>query len=190
MRRGRAAGMPRPGRLPEPGLRCPKELGSPVMRRNRRFHRVGADVEGRGYGSSGEERGGAPDRGGGRRLRVVEAGTAMGAPAGAADRRGVEAVTAWEFPTVYGYPAPIIDVNLEEIATKAVRDAITEATGGAETGPVRYMMAEGMPPECCWMHRLALTCWWSAAAATAGSSRRCLAPPGNTACTLPRARSW
>ena len=26
----------------------------------------------------------------------------------------VEAVTAWEFPTVYGYPAPIIDVNLEE----------------------------------------------------------------------------
>jgi hypothetical protein len=28
-------------------------------------------------------------------------------------------------------------------ATKAVRDAITEATGGAETGPVRYMMAEG-----------------------------------------------
>jgi nucleotide-binding universal stress UspA family protein len=55
----------------------------------------------------------------------------------------VEAVTAWEFPSVYGYPAPVIDVNLEEIATRAVRDAITEATDGAEPGPVRYTVAEG-----------------------------------------------
>jgi nucleotide-binding universal stress UspA family protein len=55
----------------------------------------------------------------------------------------VEAVTAWEFPTMYGYPAPIIDFNLEGMATKAVRDAITEAAGSAETGPVRYVVAEG-----------------------------------------------
>ena len=57
----------------------------------------------------------------------------------------VEAVTAWEFPAVYGYPAPVIAVNLEaeEIATRVVRDAITEATGGAETDPVRYRVAEG-----------------------------------------------
>jgi len=55
----------------------------------------------------------------------------------------VEAVTAWEFTMVYGYPAPIIDVNFEEIATEVVRDAITEATGGAETSLLRCRVAQG-----------------------------------------------
>lgn len=56
----------------------------------------------------------------------------------------VEAVTVWEFPVVYGYPAPIIDgVNFEEVATKVVNDAIAEATAGAEVGPIYYKVVEG-----------------------------------------------
>jgi len=56
----------------------------------------------------------------------------------------VEAVTAWEFPVVYGYPAPVIDgVSFEELATNVVRDAIAEATHGAEAGQVYYKVVKG-----------------------------------------------
>jgi nucleotide-binding universal stress UspA family protein len=56
----------------------------------------------------------------------------------------VEAVTAWEFPLVYGYPAPVIDsVNLEEVATGVVKDAIAEATAGAEAGRIYCKVVEG-----------------------------------------------
>ncbi len=56
----------------------------------------------------------------------------------------VEAVTAWEFPAVYGYPAPIIDsVNLEELATSVVRDAIAEAAPGADASRIYYKVVEG-----------------------------------------------
>jgi nucleotide-binding universal stress UspA family protein len=55
----------------------------------------------------------------------------------------VEAVIAWEFPTAYGYPAPVMDVDLEEIATNQVRAAISEATRGAPPVQVRYLVAEG-----------------------------------------------
>ena len=56
----------------------------------------------------------------------------------------VEAVTTWEFPTVYGYPAPILDnVNLEELATKVVTDAITDVTAAMTAGELRYMVVEG-----------------------------------------------
>jgi nucleotide-binding universal stress UspA family protein len=56
----------------------------------------------------------------------------------------VEAVTAWEYPLVYGYPAPIIDnVNFEELATDVVKAAIAEAAAGAEAGPIYYKIVEG-----------------------------------------------
>jgi nucleotide-binding universal stress UspA family protein len=56
----------------------------------------------------------------------------------------VEAVTAWEFPVVYGYPAPVLDgVNFEELATNVVKDAIAEATPHAEVGRVYYKVVEG-----------------------------------------------
>ena len=55
----------------------------------------------------------------------------------------VEAVTCWEFPTAYGYPAPVMDVDLEEMATNQVRAAISEATRGAPPVQVRYLVAEG-----------------------------------------------
>ena len=47
----------------------------------------------------------------------------------------VEAGTAWDFPVVYGYPAPVIEgVNFKEMATNVVKDAIAEATPGAQAG--------------------------------------------------------
>lgn len=55
----------------------------------------------------------------------------------------VEAVTAWEFPSAYGYAVPVLDVDFEELATKTVKDAIAEVTAGADAGPIRYKVVEG-----------------------------------------------
>ncbi len=55
----------------------------------------------------------------------------------------VEAVTAWEFPTAYGYPVPVLDVNFSELATKTVTDAIAEISVGADARPIRYRVVEG-----------------------------------------------
>jgi nucleotide-binding universal stress UspA family protein len=56
----------------------------------------------------------------------------------------VEAVIAWEFPLVYGYPAPMLDgVNFEELATNVVKDAIAEATDGTGAGRIYYKVVEG-----------------------------------------------
>lgn len=55
----------------------------------------------------------------------------------------VEAVTAWEFPAIYGYPAPMIDVNFEELATQVAKDAIAEATSDAEADPIYCKVIEG-----------------------------------------------
>jgi nucleotide-binding universal stress UspA family protein len=56
----------------------------------------------------------------------------------------VEAVTAWEHPNVYGYRAPLIDsVNFEELATKAAKDAVAEATQGNEAGSIVHRIVAG-----------------------------------------------
>ncbi|HXZ65940.1 MAG TPA: universal stress protein [Streptosporangiaceae bacterium] len=57
----------------------------------------------------------------------------------------VEAVTAWEFPNSYGYPAPILNVDFAELATKTVTDALSEVTAGADTAQVWYRVLEGNP---------------------------------------------
>ena len=54
----------------------------------------------------------------------------------------VEAVTAWEFPAAYGYAAPAINVDWEDLATKVVTSAIAEIT--SQRGPeIRYQVVEG-----------------------------------------------
>ena len=55
----------------------------------------------------------------------------------------VEAVTAWEFPSAYGYAVPVLGVDFEELATKTVKDAIAEVVAGADAGPIRYKVVEG-----------------------------------------------
>ncbi len=55
----------------------------------------------------------------------------------------VEAVTAWEFPAIYGYPAPMIDVNFGDLATQVAKEAIAAATSDAEKDPIYYKVIEG-----------------------------------------------
>jgi nucleotide-binding universal stress UspA family protein len=56
----------------------------------------------------------------------------------------VEAVTAWEFPVLYGYPAPVIDgVDYADLAAQIAKEAIAEATSGAEAGPISYKVVQG-----------------------------------------------
>ena len=55
----------------------------------------------------------------------------------------VEAVISWEFPAAYGYPAPVMNVNFEELATKTVANAIAEVTAGTGAVASRYMVTEG-----------------------------------------------
>jgi nucleotide-binding universal stress UspA family protein len=55
----------------------------------------------------------------------------------------VEAVTAWEFPSAYGYAVPVLGVDFEELASRTVKDAIAEVTAGADAGPIRYKVVEG-----------------------------------------------
>jgi nucleotide-binding universal stress UspA family protein len=56
----------------------------------------------------------------------------------------VEAVTAWQFPVVYGYPAPMMDgVDFKGLATQVVKDAIAEAGSGDGADPIYYKVVEG-----------------------------------------------
>jgi nucleotide-binding universal stress UspA family protein len=54
----------------------------------------------------------------------------------------VEAVTAWHFPAVCGYPAPVAYVlDYEELATGVVKDAIAEATDDNGAGRSQFRPA-------------------------------------------------
>ena len=55
----------------------------------------------------------------------------------------VEAVIAWEFPATYGYPAPALGVNWEELAERAVADAIGKVRSSAGQVEIRYKAVEG-----------------------------------------------
>ncbi len=55
----------------------------------------------------------------------------------------VEAVTAWEYPAAYGYPAPVLDVDWKELATRLVTDAIAEVTAGSADVPVQDKVFQG-----------------------------------------------
>jgi nucleotide-binding universal stress UspA family protein len=56
----------------------------------------------------------------------------------------VEAVIAWQFPAAYGYPPVLVsDVNWEELATKAVRDAIADVADGPGPVKITYKVMEG-----------------------------------------------
>ena len=102
----------------------------------------------------------------------------------------VEAVIAWEFPAIYGYPAPLLDVDWGELAERAVTDAIGKAQAllGRLRSGTRWW--RGTRPRHWWMHQPGLTCWLLAAAGTAGSLRRCSGRSASIACTTPPAQSW
>jgi nucleotide-binding universal stress UspA family protein len=99
-----------------------------------------------------KERAMADQPGGEREHRIVVgvdgSGSSMAALAWAVQQARltgavVEAVTAWEFPSAYGYAVPVLDVDFEELATRTVRDAIAEVMAGADAGSIRYKVVEG-----------------------------------------------
>ncbi len=55
----------------------------------------------------------------------------------------VEAVIGWEFPTTYGYPVPVSDVNWEELAENVLADAVAEVAGAAGQVEISRKVAEG-----------------------------------------------
>jgi nucleotide-binding universal stress UspA family protein len=57
----------------------------------------------------------------------------------------VEAVIACEYLNAYGYPLPVRGVDIFELATKAVKDAITEISADTDGAAVRYRVVEGNP---------------------------------------------
>ncbi|HUA30124.1 MAG TPA: universal stress protein [Streptosporangiaceae bacterium] len=50
----------------------------------------------------------------------------------------VEAVIAWEFPTMVGYPMLVSDVDWQDQAAHVLGDAVADVTGGG-TEPVKIM---------------------------------------------------
>lgn len=55
----------------------------------------------------------------------------------------VEAVIAWEFPMMVGYPMPVSDVDWEDLATKVVGDAVADVAGGAEPVKITNKVMQG-----------------------------------------------
>ena len=56
----------------------------------------------------------------------------------------VDAVIAWDYPAVYGSRVPVIpDVSVEELAQRAVADAVAEVSGSAGDVEIRPRMVEG-----------------------------------------------
>jgi nucleotide-binding universal stress UspA family protein len=55
----------------------------------------------------------------------------------------VEAITACEYLNAYGYPLPVRGVDIFELATKAVKDAIAEIPAHTDAAAIRYRVLEG-----------------------------------------------
>lgn len=101
----------------------------------------------------------------------------------------VEAVIAWEFPSVTGYPMLVADIDWEDLAEQIV---MPSAKSGALPGRLRYTArwSRGTPRRCCSMSQPMRSCSSLAAADMADSSRRCLARSASIACTTLGAPSW
>lgn len=55
----------------------------------------------------------------------------------------VEAVIAWEFPTMVGYPMLVSDVDWEDLATRIIGDAVAEVTDGGGQVKIMNKVVEG-----------------------------------------------
>ena len=89
----------------------------------------------------------------------------------------VAAVTVWSYPAGYGM-APVGDgaVDLEGDAGKIMAEALAEVSGIAPGVVIEHRRWSRGTPRTCWCARpRALTCWWWAAADTAGSPGCCSA---------------
>jgi nucleotide-binding universal stress UspA family protein len=55
----------------------------------------------------------------------------------------VDAVIAWEFPAITGYPVPTSDIDWEDLARQIVTDATAEARAGAGQVQIRSKVMKG-----------------------------------------------
>jgi nucleotide-binding universal stress UspA family protein len=55
----------------------------------------------------------------------------------------VEAVIAWEFPVITGYPVPVSDVDWEDLARQIITDAVAEVRGVAGQVQIRGTVMKG-----------------------------------------------
>ena len=55
----------------------------------------------------------------------------------------VDAVIAWEFPAITGYPVQVSDVDWEDLARQIITDAIAEARAAAGQVQVRSKVMKG-----------------------------------------------
>ena len=103
----------------------------------------------------------------------------------------VDAVIAWRVPSSYGL-APIADggLDFEGDAKKILADALTEVGGAESDVIIRPSVVEGHPADVLVRSARGADLLVVAAAAMAGSPRRCSARSAITACTTPPARSW
>jgi hypothetical protein len=98
----------------------------------------------------------------------------------------VEAVTAEEWPATSGLD-PQLHRDYPAAAARMLTDATAEVGGRAT---VRPRVNPGTRQRCWSRRRLGLSCWWWAAAATAGSWRRCWGRSACTASSTRTAQSW
>lgn len=55
----------------------------------------------------------------------------------------VQAVTAWEYPISYGYAAPPVNGDWEELAEKVLTEAIAEVATLPGTAPIQHRVIRG-----------------------------------------------
>jgi len=58
-------------------------------------------------------------------------------------RAAVEAVIAWEFPSVTRYPVLASDVDWEDVATRALSDAVADVAAGAQRVKIATKVKRG-----------------------------------------------
>ena len=103
----------------------------------------------------------------------------------------VEAVIAWELPATYGYPVP------SPSPTSITADSPQRCSPAPSPKPPARVSRSRSDPRwrraalhgCCWMRQREPSCWLSAAADMADSSRPCSARSASIASTTPPAPS-
>jgi nucleotide-binding universal stress UspA family protein len=101
----------------------------------------------------------------------------------------VEALIAWEFPVITGYPVPVSGVDWEDLAGQIITDAVAEVRGVAGQVQIRSMVMKGNAAQVLLDESAGRSCWLSVAADMVGSPRRCLVRLASIAFSTRRARS-
>jgi nucleotide-binding universal stress UspA family protein len=59
----------------------------------------------------------------------------------------IEAVIAWDFPAMVGYPMLMSEIDFEQLATQIVGDAVADVAGGDEPVKITTRVIQGNPAQ-------------------------------------------